>query len=246
MKHLLTALVLSVVAFSATARAEDIPPGCVMNLVSLASATVSGSPSYIRLRYEIEALSSAQRGVTSMSQGLKEFKAASEPTAALTTIITSTNDANDALHCSAAIMEKYTPTSDDDRVIKGLMIQAFNQEATVVIDLQADIKRKILIAVGQSTQTTDVAKEAETMSAMQAKQSDAAESLMMAVSESLMMAVDLSDMKAKNTVKTVLSCGEFKELKKKSAAVMNGETSAYHDDASLFVSFLNGHECIAR
>jgi hypothetical protein len=242
---LLNPLIVLVCAASALPiQAQGVPSGCAVNLISI--ATVSGSSSYVRLRYEIEALWSAQQGVASMSQGLKEFKAASEASTGLSAIITGTNDANDALHCSAIVMEKYTAANDDDRVIRGLMIQAFDQEATAVIDLQGDIKRKILIAVGQSDQKTDVAKDAEVMSAMQAKQKYAAESLLMAVEESLMLAVDLSNMKAKNTAKTTLSCSEFKDLRKKSSAITNGEKSTYRDDASLFIVFLNSHECMTR
>ncbi len=249
MKHLKEfCLVLALLCPFADGRpvhAESVPSGCAFHWISVAE--VSGSPAYVRLRYEIEALASAQAGVTSMVQGLKEFKTASEPSMALSAMITSTNDGNDALHCSAAIMDRYTPTGVDDGVIKALLIQVFNEEATVLMATQADVKKKILVAVGQSSQTSDVAQDAENMSAMQAKQKDAAESLTMAFSESLMLAVDLSDMKAKNTAKTTLSCGELKDLQKKSAAIVsNRDSSIYHDDASLFNSFLNAHECKAR
>jgi hypothetical protein len=220
----LSALALSALA-CATAHAQDIPAGCVANVISL--ATISGSPSYVRLRYEIEALGSAQQGVASMLQGLKEFKTATTPTTALSALITGTNDANNALHCSASIMGKYKPTDDHDRVMQELMVQAFNQEATAILWLQDDTKETILRAVGQDHTTPDIGKNAEARSAMEAKQNEAAESLMMAVTESLMLSVDLSNMKAKNTVKTMLSCGEFKDLRKQSAAVMSGGTSTY-------------------
>jgi hypothetical protein len=241
----LSALVLLVLALSATARAQAVPPGCVANVISL--ATISGSPSYVRLRYEIEALGSAQQGVASMGQALKEFKAATTPTTALSALISGTNDAINALHCSAFIMEKYKPTGDHDRVIiTGLMVQAFNQEADALVWLQADTKSTILRAVGQDHTTPDIGKNAEARSAMEAKQNDAAESLMMAVTESLLLSVDLSNMHAKNTAKTVLSCGEFKDLRKESTAIMGRGTSAYRNGASLVVDFLNGHECVAR
>lgn len=101
-------------------------------------------------------------------------------------------------------------------------------------------------AVGEDHTTPDIGKNAEARSAMEAKQNDAAESLMMAVTESLLLSVDLSNMHAKNTVKTVLSCGEFKDLRKESAAILGGGKSAYRNGASLVVDFLNGHECVAR
>jgi hypothetical protein len=142
-------------------------------------------------------------------------------------------------------MDRYSPTGEDDRVIQGLMVQAFNQEAAVVRGLQADIKRKVSAALGQPDTKVDVVADAEKMSEMQAAQKYAGESLMMSVEESLMLAVDLSNMKAKNAARTTLTCNEFRELKNKSAAIISEHESAYRDDASLFMTFLNGHECIA-
>lgn len=113
----LSALLLSGAALSVTARAESVPPGCVAHVILL--ATISGSPSYVRLRFEVEALGSAQQGVSSMGQALKEFKAAITPTTALSALITGTNDANNALQCSAYIMGKYKLTGDHDQVIQG-------------------------------------------------------------------------------------------------------------------------------
>jgi hypothetical protein len=213
-----------------------------MYLVSVASV-VSGSPSYVRLRYEIEALASAQEGVKSMDQGLKDLKVSTELYSGLSAVITSTNDANDSLRCAAAVMGHYAAKGDDDRTIRTLLMQGFNQEAGIALDMQDDIKRKLLGAVNQST-ANDALKEAERMSAIQAKQKYAGESLTLAVSASLLMAVDLSNTKAKNTTKTMLSCSEFEDLRKKSAAIMNGPESTYSDDASLFTSFFNSHECL--
>jgi hypothetical protein len=194
-----------------------------------------------------------------MHQGIKDYTAASQASTKLSAIITSTNDASNALLCSASIMERYKSTDKDDKVIKGLMVQAFGTESNVIIGLQADLKRKILIAVGQADPKTDVAKDAENQSQMTEAQAHAAESLTIAVTESLLKSVDMSNPKAKNTAKLVLSCSEFKDLRKESAsvmgggtrayrgdtAVMGGEKSTYRDDAALFVSFLNGHECNA-
>jgi hypothetical protein len=239
----LFALILSVMALSATARAQAVPPGCVASVISL--ATISGSPSYVRLRFEVEALGSAQQGVASMGDALKEFNAATTPTTALSALITGTNDAVNALHCSAFIMGKYKPTDADDRVIAGLMKQGFDQEAEALVWLQGDTKRSILRAVGEDHTKRDIGKSAEARSAMEAKQNDAAESLMMAVIESLLLSVDLSNMQAKNTVKTVLSCDEFQDLRKESTAIQGEEKSAYRNSASLVVDFLNGHECVA-
>lgn len=257
MKTFLSVLVtFSVVAMSVTVRAEGLPEGCSYSMISLAS--VSGSPAYVRLRYEIEALSSAQQSVELMHQGIKDYTAASEASTKLSAIITSTNDASNALLCSAAIMDRYKSTDKDDTVIKELMVQAFGTESNVVMGLQADLKRQILIAVGQADPKTDVAKDAENQSQMTEAQNHAAESLTIAVTESLLKSVDMSDPKAKNTAKLLISCSEFKDLRKESAAVMGGgtrayrgtavmggERSAYRDDAGLFVSFLNGHECKA-
>lgn len=246
MKHFAAiAMVLSsVVSLSVTARAQAVPPGCAVHVISL--PTVSGSPSYVRLRYEIEALGSAQEGVASMGDALKEFNAATTATTALSALITGTNDAVNALHCSAYIMGNYKPTDADDRVIAGLMKQGFNQEAEALVWLQGDTKRSLLRAVGEDHTKPNIGKGAEARSAMEAKQNDAAESLMMAVTESLLLSVDLSNMQAKNTVKTVLSCDEFKDLQKESTAILGEEKSAYRNSASLVVDFLNGHECVAR
>jgi hypothetical protein len=187
-----------------------------------------------------------------MHQGIKDYTAASQASTKLSAIITSTNDASNALLCSASIMERYKSTDKDDKVIKGLMVQAFGTESNVIIGLQADLKRQILIAVGQADPKTDVARDAENQSQMTEAQAHAAESLTIAVTESLLKSVDMSNPKAKNTAKLVLSCSEFTDLRKESAsvmgggtrayrgntAVMGGEKSTYRDDAALFVSFL--------
>jgi hypothetical protein len=64
-------------------------------------------------------------------------------------------------------------------------------------------------------------------------QAHAAESLTIAVTESLLKSVDMSNSKAKNTAKLVLSCSEFKDLRKESASVMGGGTRAYRGDTAV-------------
>jgi hypothetical protein len=68
---------------------------------------VTGSKAYVRLRYLIEALNSAQDAVTGMASSLKEFNTATNVASALAPLITGTDGAKDALHCAAFIMNQF-------------------------------------------------------------------------------------------------------------------------------------------
>jgi hypothetical protein len=234
-----------VLMFSSLAHAQGRAPtdpiyaSCMLTIGSLSS--VSGSPSYLRLRWEIEALAFAQESVTTMEHGLEEFKAADTPSLALSSIITSHNEGRDYLWCAAAVMDRYKPTADDDRLIKRLLVQGYNQEAQVAIDVLADMKKQYL-GTGQQTKAATL-KHAEHLSAIHALQMEAGESLVEMTTMSLMLAVDLSDVKAKNTAKTLMSCEEFKDLRTRSDALMKREDSIYRQNASLFLKFIDGHEC---
>jgi hypothetical protein len=220
--------------------AQPLPAGCGITLATISVA--SGSPAYLRLCYEIEALTAAQDGVTSMNKALNEFNAATAPPLALSALITGTTEARDALHCAAAVMTKYASVNDRDRTVKQLLILAYNQEAEVTMDLQADTKKRFLGSAEKQSNAA-IVRDAEHLSAMTATQHDAAESLLQGTAMSLMLAVDLTDATAKNTPKTLLSCNEFDELRTRSAALAKTGTSAYTDSASLFVTFLDGHQC---
>ena len=71
------------------------PESCALPLIQLNDAT--GSKAYVRLRYLIEALDSAQDAVTGMASSLKEFNAATNVSSALAPLITGTGGAKDAL-----------------------------------------------------------------------------------------------------------------------------------------------------
>ena len=92
------------------------PESCALPLIQLHDVT--GSNAYIRLRYVIEALSSAQEAVSGMALSMKESDAATDTANALAPLITGTNGAKDALHCAAAIMDQYRAIDEDDRITK--------------------------------------------------------------------------------------------------------------------------------
>jgi hypothetical protein len=241
MKALLFALGLcSICGSQARLLAQASPVGCDMTLVSV--STASGSTAYMRLRYQIEALAAAESGVTSLKQGLEELNTAPTPSLALSSVITSTNESRDALRCAAAVIAKYSPTNDTDKTIGETLILAYNQEAEVTMDLQASAKKRFLAGTAEQTNAETV-KEAEHLSARAATQKEAAESLLEATTMSLILAVDLTDPAAKTTAKSLLSCNEFGDLRTRSSAVSKAEKSAYTDCASLFITFLDGHEC---
>jgi hypothetical protein len=220
--------------------AQTAPVGCGITLASI--TMTSGSSSYLRLRYELEALTTAQDAVTSMNHGLQEFNAETSPSLALSSLITGTNEAHDALRCAAAVIAKYPSERDTDQTIKGVLTLAYNQEASVMMDLQKDLKKRFPTSTERPTHTATV-RDAEHLSAMTATQKSAADSLLLGTTMSLMLAVDMSDPTAKDTAKTLLSCNEFEDLRTRSAALLKSDASAYTNCASLFITFLDGHEC---
>jgi hypothetical protein len=61
------------------------PESCAVPLIQLHDVT--GSNAYVRLRYVIEALSSAQESVTGMASSMKEFNAATDTANALAPLL---------------------------------------------------------------------------------------------------------------------------------------------------------------
>ena len=172
------------------------PPSCGINLISL--ARVSGSISYVRLRYEIEALNSAQESVDGLTTALKDFDSASSPTIALSTLITGANQAHDSLLCASYLMGQYRPVDGDDKMIRAILISAFNREARAVTELMAHTKDQFLRPANQQSTATEF-HDAERISAMNAQQNVAAGDILQTTTFSLLRAIDNSDPNAKTT-----------------------------------------------
>jgi len=216
------------------------PASCGGALIS--EATIVGDIPYKRLAIQLEALRSAQNGVSAMAAGIAELKTETIPSLAISSLFIGTKQAHDALLCSAFLIAKYKPVDKDDANARTLQITAYNQEAAAISDLETHMKRKFFRSEKDQSKAT-VLKDAEEMTAINSLQQEAAANLMETVAYALMMSVDLSDPNAKDTQQTVLSCEEFGELKAKSAAFSNETKSAYTDSASLFAAFLDGHKC---
>ncbi|WP_157466836.1 hypothetical protein [Edaphobacter aggregans] len=192
------------------------------------------------MRYQLEALNSAQEAVVIMSEGLENSKSSSTPALALSAILTSSQRGRDDLLCAASIIGRYQPIDDDDKMIRGLLIASYNQEANALIDLQAHMKEQILRRT-QSQNT--LLKDAERISSISKTQDEAADTLIQMTTLSLMLSVDLRNPNAKNTEETLLSCKESEDLRKISAPIAAGKQSAYQGPATLFLKFLEGHKC---
>jgi hypothetical protein len=241
---------ISLYGFTLTASAQrprlDVAPktppsSCGIALMTI--ATVAGSPAYVRLRFQIDALSSAQEGVTTMAAAQEEFKReTNSPAVSMSSLFTGFGEAYDNLLCAASITDRYKPTDPDDKTAKALLIVAFNQEAEALADLQTHVKEQLVRPAQENTTATQL-KDAERITAMNRLQKEAVETLSQVAVFSLMEAVDLSDPTAKDTAKTLLSCTEFDDLRKRSTEISHSAKSGYSDTAGLFVTFFKSHQC---
>ena len=220
--------------------AVPAPASCSIPLMS-AAPIVGGIP-YKRLAIQLEALRSAQNAVSAMEESLEDFKAQSSLSLAMSALFTGTKKAHDDLLCSAAIIAHYKPADKDDANARALQIDAYNQEAAAISELEAHSKKKFLLSAKEQTPEA-ILKDAEEMTAIQGRQQGAAETLIQTTTYALMVTVDLSHPDTKDTTQTVLSCDEFEALKVQSTAFAKESKSAYTDVASLITSFLEGHRC---
>jgi hypothetical protein len=166
------------------------PPSCDINLMSVGN--VSGSQSYVRLRYEVEALSTAQESLNGMDAALKDLAGSTSPTMALAAMITGMNQAHDSLACAAYLIGKYRPTEEDDKNIRAILISVFNREAKSVADTMEHSKEQLLRSTSQQSNAVKL-RDAERISARTALQTQAATDLLEATTFSLLRAVDVSD-----------------------------------------------------
>ncbi len=217
------------------------PESCALPLIQLNDAT--GSKAYVRLRYLIEALDSAQDAVTGMASSLKEFNTATNVASALAPLITGSDGAKDALHCAAFIMNQYPGTDEDDRLIKTISAAAFNREADAIADLMAHIKEKFLRSAAISQSSATQVHDAERMSKITESQNKAATDLLQTTAYVIMKSVDLSDKDAKTTPYLAVSCDEYADLIKRNAPLAHADKSAYTQAASLIQTGLDGHKC---
>jgi hypothetical protein len=220
------------------------PPSCDINLMSVGN--VSGSQSYVRLRYEVEALSTAQESLSGMDAALKNSDGSTGPTMALAAMITGMNQAHDSLACAAYLMGKYRPTEEDDKNIRAILISVFNREAKCVADTMAHSKEQLLRPTIQQSNAVKLG-DAERISAITALQNQAATDLLEATTFSLLRAVDVSDPHAKTAEYLSMSCDERADLLTKSAALADAnkgaDKSAYTTPATFVQKVLNEHKC---
>jgi hypothetical protein len=217
------------------------PESCAFPLIQLNDAT--GSKAYVRLRYLIAALDSAQDAVTRMASNLKEFNTATNTASALAALITGTDGAKDALHCAAFIMIQYPGTDHDDKLIKAISAAAFNREADTIADLMAHIKEKFLRSAAVSQSSATQVHDAERMAKITESQNKAATDLSEATVYVLMKSVDLSDKDAKTTPYLTVTCDEYADLVKRNAPLAHADKTAYTQAASLIQTSLDSHKC---
>jgi hypothetical protein len=245
----LTSVTLSPLAtFSQVQRLDQpsrvAPPSCDINLMTVGN--VSGSQSYIRLRYEVEALSTAQESLAGMDAALKDLNGSTSPTMALAGMITGMNQAHDSLACAAYLMGQYRPAEEDDKNIRAILISVFNREANSVADTMAHSKEQILRPASQQSNAVKL-RDAERISIRTALQHQAATDLLEATTFSLLRAVDISDSHARTAEYLTVSCDERADLLTKSApladANKSADKSAYTTPATFIQKVLNEHKC---
>jgi hypothetical protein len=198
--------------------------------------------SYVRLRYEIEALNAAQESVDGLTTALKDFDSASSPTIALSTLITGANQAHDSLLCASYLMGQYRPVDRDDKMIRAILISAFNREAQAVTEVMAHTKDQFLRPANQQSTAVEF-HDAERISAMNAQQNEAAGDILQTTTFSLLRAIDNSDPNAKTTEYLALSCDERTNLLAKSDSLAKAGKSAYSTPATFIQKVLSEHKC---
>lgn len=129
----------------------------------MALGNVSDSEAYVRLRYEVEALTAAQESLAGMDAALRDLDDSTNPTMGLAGMITGMNQAHDSLSCAAYIVGQYRPVTADDETTKAILISVFNREANCVSDSLADSKEQILRSASQQSNATKL-KDAERIS----------------------------------------------------------------------------------
>jgi hypothetical protein len=220
------------------------PPSCDINLMTVGN--VSGSGSYIRLRYEVEALSTAQESLAGMDAALKDLNDSTSPTMAVAGIITGMNQAHDSLACAAYVMGQYRPTEEDDKNIRAILISVFNREAKSVTDTLAHSKEQLLRSTSQQSNAVKL-RVAERISARTALQNQTATDLLEATTFSLLRAIDVSDSHAKSAEYLTMSCDERADLLTRSATLADANKgagkSAYITPATFVQKVLNEHKC---
>jgi len=220
------------------------PPYCEINLMGLGN--VSGSQAYVRLRYEVEALTAAQESLAGMDAALRDLDGSTSPTMGLAGMITGMNQAHDSLTCAAYIVGQYRPVTEDDETTRAILISVFNREANCVSDSLAHGKELLLRSASQQSNATKL-KDAERISARTASQNQAATDLLEITTFSLLRAVDTSDAHAKRAEYLAMSCGERSDLLTRSVALANankgGEKSAYTTPATFIQKVLTEHKC---
>ena len=189
---------LALPAFSYAQRPDQpprvAPPSCEINLMGLGN--VSGSQAYVRLRYEVEALTAAQESLAGMDAALKDLDDSTSPTMGLAGMITGMNQAHDSLTCASYIVGQYRPPTQDDETTSAILVSVFNREANCVSDSLAHGKEQLLRSASQQSNATKL-KDAERISARTAAQNQAATDLLEVTTFSLLRAVDTSDAHAK-------------------------------------------------
>ena len=241
---ILSSLPISIAAQATEPRYDVLPavppPSCGFRLAAL--GRITGPPAYQRLAYQLEALQSAQEGVSAPQTAMAGLQKEQTPAFGMAALFTGTKQAHNALLCTASIIANYAPVDETDSNARTLLIVAYNQEAAAIADLEAHSKEQFLRSEADSTPATQV-KDAERMTAMSSLQSEAASTLAEATTLWLLLSVENNNPNAKDTKQTVIPCAAFPALLKESTALAQQTKSAYTDSASFFVQFLRGHKC---
>ena len=216
------------------------PNSCALNVELIASHT--GSKPYLRLWFVIQALSSAQESVKFLSQSVEDIQTSTSLTTALAAFLTGADQSIDALHCAAAIMNKYSATNEDDENMRQILVSAFNREADVIADIKSHAKARFLHASEGQT-AASILQDAERMSANIAIQNQAASDILVVAAYAFMLSVDLSDPNAKTTEYLSVTCDEYADLLKENAQLAQAEKSAFSDASGLIDDGLKGHKC---
>lgn len=247
LKYLALACALSSACLLASAQqsrkkvAISPPVSCGIPLASVSSAT--GSDTYLRLRYLVQALITAQDSVGVLSDAVEELNKASTPALALAPLLSGSVQAEASLRCSAYLINTFQPHDSDDKMIKVILIDSFNREADTILKLKEHTKEQFLRSAASSQSRSTQFHDAERMASMTKVQHEAAENLLQTTSFILAKSVDMSDANAKTTPFLSLTCKEYADLVERLSIFENAEKSAYSDCGSLVRNVVNEHKC---
>ncbi len=242
--RLAVALILGIQLSSASGQnrlsfPDTTPSFCNAFLIN--AAQISGSRSYVRLKFELEALEAAQASHIAFQKTIVDMKS-TDPTLVFGAILTGEKDSRDALNCAAIVMDRYKPENKDDDLVRVVTATAFLREREADGGLFESTKQRVLQIGSKFTKQKELTR-AQHLTKLSSAKKDAANDLMLTTQASLMNAMDTSGPGSEQVKDMLLSCSERRDLIESARDLAKSDESAYQEAADLIVYALQRYGC---